>query len=80
MYMLQRCSQGFTLYLVHAHLYDECGSKCLPNRPIHHHEARDHSTHNGFCHEDIWLAKPIGIRHHTHYDVALLLVKLVGMP
>src|SRR5271169_1513678 len=38
------------------------------------------STHNGFCHEDIWLAKAIRIRHHAHYHVALFLVKLKRMP
>ncbi len=35
--------------------------------------------HERFCHEDIWLPKPIGIRDHAHNDVAQLLIKFIGM-
>jgi hypothetical protein len=42
--------------------------------------TKAHSTYDRFCHEDIWLAQPIGIWHQAHYDIAQLLVKLVGMP
>src|SRR6266436_771450 len=59
-------------------------SQILPFKCLHawhiSGSASDGSTHDRFCHEDIWLAQPIGIWHYAHNHIALLLVKLVGMP
>src|SRR5215471_14279655 len=52
----------------------------LHTRLVYPRTSRAHSSHNRFCHEDIWLADPIGIWHDAHNHIALLLVKLVGMP
>src|SRR5260370_40594387 len=72
-------SQVLTPRLVSVRWGEESGGTRLPNRLIRHCTARSRSTDERFGHEDIWLAKPIGIWHDAHNHIALLLVKLIGM-
>src|SRR5215469_939277 len=67
-------------WLVPAHRDEEDGDTRLHNRLVRYRYAEVGSTHNRFRHENIWLAKPIGIGHHAYNDIAQLLIKLVWMP